>query len=302
MKVYYFCACIHVPRIHGTWGKGRLCHRGTERTSHRRVWLAAVLLFFCIMTAAGKTSSNGSASGDSLQDCMTKDCTPQDFSYMSDSAPAEHFRVRQLILPTALIAVGTFGVYNGWFDEVRTDLRDDIRHMRGSYYLHADDYLQYLPVAANVTMGMLGVKSRHSLKDRLAATATAYIAMGIIVNAGKYTVKERRPDSGARNSFPSGHTATSFMGAELVREEYGGIYGWSAYAVATGIAALRLYNERHWLNDVIAGAGVGILSARIGYWLLPAERRLFGWEDNNVAVLPVVNAPGCYGLAMNIEF
>ena len=301
MKVYYFCACIPVPRICGARGKGRLCHCGTERTSHHRVWLAAVLLFFCITTAAGNTSSNGSTSGDSLQNCMSKD-SPQDFSYMSDSVPADHFRVRQLILPTALIAVGTFGVYNGWFGSVRTDLRDDIGHMRGGCYFHADDYLQYLPVTANVTMGMLGVKSRHSLKERLAVTATAYIAMGIIVNAGKYTVKERRPDSSARNSFPSGHTATSFMGAELVREEYGGIYGWSAYAVATGIAALRLYNERHWLNDVIAGAGVGILSARIGYWLLPAERRLFGWHDDNVAVLPVVNTSGYYGLAMNIEF
>ncbi|MDE6355375.1 MAG: phosphatase PAP2 family protein [Prevotella sp.] len=226
----------------------------------------------------------------------------QDFSYMADSVPAERFRVRQLILPTSLIAVGTFGVYNGWFGSVRTDLRNDIGHMRGNCYFHADDYLQYLPVAANVTMGMLGVKSRHSLKERLAVTATAYIAMGIIVNAGKYTVKERRPDSSARNSFPSGHTATAFMGAELVREEYGGICGWSAYAVATGIAALRLYNERHWLNDVIAGAGVGILSARIGYWLLPAERHLFGWHDSNVAILPVVNTSGYYGIAMNIEF
>ncbi len=297
MKVYYFCACIPVLRIRGAWGKGRLCHCGTERTSRHRVWLAAVLLFFCITTVAGNTSANGFASCYSLQNCMG-----QDFSYMADSVPAERFRVRQLILPTSLIAVGTFGVYNGWFGSVRTDLRNDIGHMRGNCYFHADDYLQYLPVAANVTMGMLGVKSRHSLKERLAVTATAYIAMGIIVNAGKYTVKERRPDSSARNSFPSGHTATAFMGAELVREEYGGICGWSAYAVATGIAALRLYNERHWLNDVIAGAGVGILSARIGYWLLPAERHLFGWHDSNVAILPVVNTSGYYGIAMNIEF
>lgn len=312
MKVYYFCACIPVLRIRGAWGKGRLCHYGTERIFHHRVCLAAVLLFFCMttaagmttagMTAAGNTSSNGLASCDSLQDYTPKDCTLQNFSHMSDSVPADRFRVRQLILPTALIAVGTFGVYNGWFGSVRTNLRDDIGHMRGNCYFHADDYLQYLPVAANVTMGMLGVKSRHSLKERLAVTATAYIAMGIIVNAGKYTVKERRPDSSARNSFPSGHTATAFMGAELVREEYGGICGWSAYAVATGIAALRLYNERHWLNDVIAGAGVGILSARIGYWLLPAERHLFGWHDSNVAILPVVNTSGYYGLAMNIEF
>ena len=74
------------------------------------------------------------------------------------------------------------------------------------------------------------------------------------------------------------------MGAELVREEYGMGYGLGAYAVATSIAFLRMYNNRHWLNDVIGGAGVGILSARIGYWLLPWESRLFGWDKKKTAI------------------
>lgn len=54
------------------------------------------------------------------------------------------------------------------------------------------------------------------------------------------------------------------MGAELVRIEYGGWYGAGAYAVAAGVGFMRMYNGRHWLHDVVAGAGVGILSARIG--------------------------------------
>ena len=68
------------------------------------------------------------------------------------------------------------------------------------------------------------------------------------------------------------------MGAELMREEYGNAWGAGAYVIAGGVAFLRMYNDRHWLNDVIAGAGVGILAARIGYWLLPLERKLFRWE------------------------
>ena len=78
------------------------------------------------------------------------------------------------------------------------------------------------------------------------------------------------------------------MGAELVREEYGNIYGAGAYVFASGIAFLRLYNDRHWLNDIIAGAGVGILSARIGHWLLPVERRWFGWNksETTFTVIP----------------
>ena len=109
------------------------------------------------------------------------------------------------------------------------------------------------------------------------------------MNVTKFAVDEKRPDSGALNSFPSGHMATAFIGAELVREEYGNGYGFGAYAFASGIAVLRLYNDRHWLNDVIAGDGIGILSARIGYWLLPWEQKILGWDNasRSISLLPV---------------
>ena len=85
-------------------------------------------------------------------------------------------------------------------------------------------------------------------------------------------------DSNAPGSFPSGHTATAFMGAELIRREYGNAWGAGAYLLAGGIGFLRIYNDRHWLGDVLAGAGFGILAANIAYWLLPLERKLFGWD------------------------
>ena len=95
------------------------------------------------------------------------------------------------------------------------------------------------------------------------------------------------------------------MGAELVREEYGNTYGACAYTFATGIAVLRLYNDRHWLNDVIAGAGTGILAARIGYWLLPWERKLFGMDKskNTMAIVPNYNQIDIsFGVAMSASF
>ena len=201
------------------------------------------------------------------------------------------FRPQQLILPSALLAVGAFGVSNGWLCSVKEDIRDEYYSLRGDNRFRVDDYLQYLPVAANLGLGLVGVKAKRPFREQVAATATAYLAMGAMVNVTKMCVDEKRPDSGAMNSFPSGHTATAFMGAELVREEYGNVYGAGAYAFATGIAFLRLYNDRHWLNDVIAGAGVGILSARIGYWLLPWERHLFGWDESKAVViaLPTYN-------------
>ena len=113
------------------------------------------------------------------------------------------------------------------------------------------------------------------------------------VNGIKYTVQEPRPGSGARNSFPSGHTATAFTGAELIRLEYGNGYGIAAYGITTaGVALMRLYNDRHWLNDIVAGAGIGILSANIAYWMLPWERKLFGWDNSSrqrIALMPTYN-------------
>ena len=221
------------------------------------------------------------------------------------SSEQKVFRPQQLILPSALIAVGAFGVNNGWFCSVKESLRDDFQDWRGDSRFRADDYMQYLPVAANLGLGLLGAKGRHPLREQVAATATAYAAMGIMVNVTKHTVKEKRPDSNSRNSFPSGHTATAFMGAELVREEYGNGYGAGAYAFATGIAVLRLYNDRHWLNDVIAGAGVGILAARVGYWLLPWERKLFGWDKSKttVTIVPTYDTTaGSFGVSMAAVF
>ena len=224
-----------------------------------------------------------------------------------DSARIEtgRFRATQLIAPAALITVGSFGVNNGWFCSLKDDVREGFQDLRGDSRFKVDDYLQYLPTVANVGLGLVGVKSRHPLRERLAATATAYAAMGLVVNVTKHTVREKRPDTDTRNSFPSGHTATAFMGAELVREEYGNGVGIGAYAFASGIAFLRLYNDRHWLNDVLTGAGMGILSARVGYWLLPWEKKIFGWDKSSstLSVLPTYQPETkAFGVGLTAQF
>lgn len=216
--------------------------------------------------------------------------------------PYTKFKPTQLILPGALIAVGSWGVCNGWFSKIKHDIKDNMTHLRGDNYIHVDDYVQYLPTAAYVAMGSIGIPSRHRFKERLVATATAYIAMGIMVNGIKYTVGEKRPDSSARNSFPSGHTATVFMGAELIRQEYSLGIAIGAYTVAFGTAFLRMYNERHWLNDVLAGAGIGILSARIGYWLLPFNRRIFRLNSRSSASMTALPSYDPVNRAFGLAF
>ena len=131
-----------------------------------------------------------------------------------------------------------------------------------------DDFLQYFPLAANVGLGFL-VPAKHELKERVVLSLTATATMEALVYSTKHIVRIPRPDSGRRNSFPSGHTGMAFVGAELVRAEYGWGYGAAAYAVAATTGFLRMYNDRHWLSDVVVGAAAGVLYVFGPNWIPP---------------------------------
>ena len=191
-------------------------------------------------------------------------------------AVENNFKAGDVVMPLTLIGAGTLGFVEP-LKNARYEVRDYLNEWRGDHRVTVDDYLQYVPLASIYGLSLLGAEAKHGYIDRTLEFATAYIALGAIVNSIKYTVREPRPDGSANNSFPSGHTATTFMGAELVRIEYGEDSPWysvGAYTAAITVGALRVYNNRHWFTDIFAGAGVGILSARIGYWMLPYTRRL----------------------------
>lgn len=149
------------------------------------------------------------------------------------------------------------------------------RDMRNQYLpgfrYHYDDYLQYLPAVAMVGMKIGGVEGRSSWGRMLVSDAFSVALMAGMVNGLKYSVKKMRPDGSSRNSFPSGHTATVFMTATMLHKEYGltrsPLYSIGGYAVATATAVSRQMNNRHWLSDVLVGAGIGIFSTELGYYL-----------------------------------
>jgi hypothetical protein len=198
------------------------------------------------------------------------------------------FSPKQLILPASLFTVGLFGLGNNYVKSINEDIKKGVGGFR-SGYTKIDDYIQYLPVVSVYGLSIAGAKPEHDYIDRTLIVAASYLSMGIMVNGLKYTVYSPRPDFRSNNSFPSGHTATAFMGAELVRQEYWDAspwYGIAAYLVAASVGLQRIYNERHWATDIFAGAGVGILSARIGYWLLPFNKRLTGrWKADTSHVM-----------------
>ena len=104
----------------------------------------------------------------------------------------------------------------------------------------------------------------------LASHAMSVALMAGIVNALKYSAQVERPDGTDLRSFPSGHTATAFMTATMLNKEYGYRSPWigiGAYSVAAATGLMRMANNKHWLSDVMTGAGVGIVATEMGYYL-----------------------------------
>ncbi len=217
-----------------------------------------------------------------------------------DTRKERNFRPTKLILPASLIAVGAVGlIHRSPVQRLSHSVHEKVVDA-GVRRVKIDDYIQYTPLALNVGLSLCGVKSKHCVRDRILVAGTAYVCTFALANGLKYTVREKRPDSDAHNSFPSGHTATVFTGAEIVRTEFGPWCGLAAYGVATCVGVLRVTNDRHWCHDVIAGAGIGILSARVGYWMLPVWKRMFRFSDpdKGVACIPVYN-PSQRSFALN---
>ncbi|MBC8412423.1 MAG: phosphatase PAP2 family protein [Nitrospira sp.] len=76
----------------------------------------------------------------------------------------------------------------------------------------------------------------------------------------KYTINRTRPDGGSR-SFPSGHSTISFQGAAFVHKRYGFQRALPAYLGAAFVGYSRVQSDRHYLEDVLAGAALGIASS-----------------------------------------
>lgn len=132
-----------------------------------------------------------------------------------------------------------------------------------------DDYTQFFGPAMVVGLKIGGVEGRSDWPRLLASSALSYGIMAAFVNGIKYTAKEMRPDGSTANSWPSGHTATSFVGATILHKEYGLTrspwYSVAGYGVATATGVMRVLNNRHWISDVMSGAGIGIISTEFGY-------------------------------------
>lgn len=222
------------------------------------------------------------------------------------------FRSTDLIAPGVLIAAGV-GIHcfahesidypvNRWFQE---------KWRAGGPELSFDNYIQYVPIVMDLGLGLVGARAEHGFVDRVIEGAVGCAALGVLSWGFKEIIDSPRPNGVDGRSFPSGHTDWVFIGAELVRLEYGWDWGIPAYLIATTVAVMRNYNNWHWMSDCLFGAGLGILTANVGRWLLEPTKRLLriptstwgaGRRDIQASFAPRVDPVSgafCAGLALN---
>ncbi|WP_167341959.1 phosphatase PAP2 family protein [Nonlabens sp. SY33080] len=193
------------------------------------------------------------------------------------------FKHESLLLPTFLIASGAFGIRKGPIRDLSVEIRESLKP-DGSK-VTVDDYLPAVGIASAYGLEFAGYKGRYDWKNKTGVLLVSGLFMYSSVRITKNNISARRPSGRSVSTFPSGHTALTFMGAEFLHQEYGHRSIWfsiGGYSIATLTGFLRIYNDKHWFNDVLAGAGIGILSTKLGYWLYPMIKNIIFKDKNKV--------------------
>lgn len=174
---------------------------------------------------------------------------------------------RLVAVPLFLTAAGLYSMSDNdiinkfGVQEERNEWMPAFRH-------NADDYLQFVPIAVVYGLNIAGVKGKNDFANRTALLLKTELLVGALTYSLKKVTAVPRPDTGQPTSFPSGHTAQAFAAATFMAKEYGDQSIWysiGAYTIATGVGAMRMMNNRHWVSDVLVGAVIGMLSTNLVY-------------------------------------
>ena len=195
---------------------------------------------------------------------------PSSYGFQNDSIHKLNFRyadkkrgIKPYIAPTILISAGTVIHY---MPDVKQQFRNYAQE-KFPYHGSFDDYAQYAPGVALYSLHALGIKGKNNFGNLTAILIKSFTLNAAIVTGLKYAYDEKRP-GGDSHSFPSGHTSKAFALAQIVHKEYGEKSAWfsiGAYSCAATVGVMRVAKDAHWISDVLAGAGIGMLSTELVY-------------------------------------
>jgi len=195
-------------------------------------------------------------------------CQQADSLVKLPEIPRNKFSVRQLQIPAGLILMG-LSVTGNADKSVKNFIKRERNEHMPNFKTHIDNYLQYSPIAVVYGLDAMGIKAKNDFANRSAILVKGELMMLATVGLIKNKAGQLRPDGSDRQSLPSGHTAQAFATATFLAQEYKDRLPWmpyAAYGLASTVGVMRMANNRHYVSDVLLGAGIGILSMKVSYW------------------------------------
>lgn len=229
-------------------------------------------LYSSVLSAQDSLQLQNSLSSDSI-DVGNHSADPSIMlqgQLVSLAIPSNKLKAKNLIIPGAfLIYGGLKPVVNG-IPKLDDQIMNNVRQNYSGFHTTAADYLMWAPSASVYAMDAFKVRTQHTFKEHLVLEAGSVLVTGAL-GFGMRKISENIDAYNSENTkFPSGHTANAFRGAEIVHQELKfshPVLSYSGYVVAAGVGLLRIYDKDHFLSEVIAGAGLGILSTKLTYWI-----------------------------------
>ncbi|MEO8886070.1 MAG: phosphatase PAP2 family protein [Mucilaginibacter sp.] len=221
------------------------------------------------------------------------DSLKKDLLTAPDTVKRLHSKTWTLIPPAAFITYGALSFAIKPVRNVDYFIHGETNKTGPNFHTKAESYFQFAPVALVYGLNLVGISGKNTFIDRTAILALSGGIVGTTLFISKHSTHRLRPNGDDYYSFPSGHTATAFAVAEFMAQEYSakspwyGVIGYS-FAITTGV--FRMYNRDHWFSDVVAGAGVGILSTKAAYLIYPVIRNILTHTDKQgkkTVVMPV---------------
>jgi len=197
------------------------------------------------------------------------------------------FSYKKLIIPAIFISYGVATLKIDALKQLNFSTRTEINEHTPDH-IRLDNYTQFAPAVLVYGLNAFGVEGKHNLKERSIIYGTSLLLASAVIIPTKHLAKEERPDQSNRLSFPSGHTAFAFASAQLMYREYKDTNFWlgvSSYSLAVFTGVYRMLNDKHWFSDVVAGAGIGILSTEVSYWLYPRMNSLLSGKNKNSSTM-----------------